>query len=407
MHILVVTQYFWPEAFRINDLVAEFTRRGHRVTVLTGMPNYPSGRLFKGYGALRPATEEYAGARVLRHPLITRGKGSALRLVLNYVSAAFFACLFGMVRARGRFDVIFTFEPSPITVGLPAALLRSLRGAPTVLWVQDLWPESLVATGMVKSPLLVRIAESLVRFVYRTTDLILVQSEAFRARVEPYAPRNAAIEYVPNWAEDFYRPVDPADCAAEKQEFPAGFRIVFAGNIGAAQSIETVLDAAEQLDPSIQWLFFGDGHRLPWLQEQIASRSLADRVRVLGSRPATAMPKYFAAADALLVSLRDEPIFALTVPSKLQSYLACARPVIAMLGGEGARIVAQAQAGVVVPPGQASELAKAALQLRAMSGEARAQMGERGRQYYETHFERRRTIDRLEELIMQTARSQA
>jgi colanic acid biosynthesis glycosyl transferase WcaI len=405
MKILVVTHYFWPESFRINDLVAELAQRGHRVTVLTGMPNYPGGRRYQGYGWLRPSRQEYRGATIVRHPVVTRGSGSGLRRILNYGSAAAFGALFGALFLRERFDVIFTFEPSPITTGVPSAVVRWRQRVPAVLWVQDLWPETLLATGMVKSRLILRLVAHLVRFVYRTTDLILVQSHGFLDSVQRYAPARTPIEYVPNWAEDFYRPLAPETCVAERAEYPAGFAIVFAGSIGAAQSLETMLDAAQALSADIQWIVFGDGHRADWLREQIAERGLGNRVHFLGSRPAETMPRYFAAADALFVSLRDDPIFALTIPSKLQSYLACGRPVIAVLAGEGARIVREAACGMVVSPGDGAALARAVLELRGLAPAVRSAMGARGHDYYRAHFERRRVIDRVEALLTSLARS--
>jgi colanic acid biosynthesis glycosyl transferase WcaI len=407
MNILVVTHYFWPERSRINDLVEALVERGHRVIVLTGMPNYPGGRRYQGYGWLRPSREEYRGATIVRHPVVTRGSGAGFRRMLNYGSAAVFGALVAALRLRERIDVILTFEPSPITTGVPSAVLRWLRRVPTVLWVQDLWPETLVATGMVNSRVILRLVVHLVRFVYRTSDLILVQSEAFVDSVRRYAPARTPIEYVPNWAEDFYRPLPAQACTAERAEFPAGFAVLFAGSIGVAQSLETMLDAAQVSSPEIQWIVLGDGHRAAWLRQQIAERGLTDRVHFLGSRPAEAMPRYFAAADALLVSLRDDPIFALTIPSKLQSYLACGRPVLAVLGGEGARIVREAACGVVVPPKDAAGLARAALELRRLTPAARSAMGQRGYDYYRTRFGRGGVIDKMEALLMSLARGSA
>jgi colanic acid biosynthesis glycosyl transferase WcaI len=404
MRILVITHYFWPETFRINDLVAELASRGHEITVLTGMPNYPAGKLFEGYGRLRPATQRHAGATIVRCPVITRGRGGAVRLALNYVSAAVSATLCGLLRLRRSFDVIFVFQPSPITTAIPAAALRGLRGTPTLLWVQDIWPETLAATGMIRSSLLLRVVHALVRFVYRHAELILVQSEAFVGRVRRDAPASTPIEYVPNWAEDFYRPVTAEEAAPMSALMPRGFRILFAGNIGAAQSFETLVEAVERLDDSIQWIVLGNGHRLEWLQQQVRERGLSGRLRLLPARPAAEMPRYFSAADALLVSLRDDPVFALTIPSKLQSYLACARPVLAVLSGEGARVVEAAGAGIVVAPGDAAGLAAAARRMQALPAADRSAMGARGREYYEQHFDRRNVIDRIENLMLRAAR---
>lgn len=179
MRILIVTQYFWPESFRINDIALGLRDKGHKVTVLTGQPNYPAGSFFPGYGFFKKIREDYNGVDVVRVPLLPRGSGGGVRLVLNYLSFAFFASILAPFRCRSGYDVIFVYEPSPITVGLPALLLKKLKHAPIMFWVQDLWPESLSATGAVRSAWVLKLVERLVRSIYRGCDVILVQSRAF------------------------------------------------------------------------------------------------------------------------------------------------------------------------------------------------------------------------------------
>jgi glycosyltransferase involved in cell wall biosynthesis len=188
------------------------------------------------------------------------------------------------------------------------------------------------------------------------------------------------------------------DDATELSEMASGFKVVFGGNIGAAQSFETILAAAEKLKgyPDIQWIVLGDGRMRPWVEERVRSSGLKNTVRLLGSRPAEAMPRYFALADALLVTLRKQEIFSLTVPGKLQSYLACGRPVVAALDGEGARIVQESGAGVTAPAEDADALAESVLKLYRMPPEERERMGVRGRAYFEENFEREKLLDRLE-----------
>ena len=191
MKLLILSQYFWPESFRINDVAEGLAQRGHAVTVYTGMPNYPAGRFFEGYGFFGPLRESYRGTEVRRVPLVARGSGNRLRLALNYLSHAFFATVLAPWLARGRFDAILVFEPSPVTIGIPGRLLRALKRAPLVFWVQDLWPESLSATGAVKSSTLLGLVDYLVKWIYRGCDLVLVQSEAFIPCVEAHGvPRN-------------------------------------------------------------------------------------------------------------------------------------------------------------------------------------------------------------------------
>lgn len=405
MRILVVTQYFWPESFRINDLVAGLTEKGHAVTVVTGMPNYPSGELFKGYGVFTPAVEKFGETVVYRCPLFTRGRGSKWRLALNYLSFALSASALAPLRCRGSFDVIFVYEPSPVTVGIPAVVMKKLKKMPILFWVQDLWPDSLVATGAVTSHWILEAVAKLVRFIYRHCDCILVQSEGFISRVSQMGVESRRIHYFPNWAEAFYRPLELNAEAPELHELPQGFRVLFAGNIGVAQSFDTILTAAEQLKafPDIQWIIVGDGHLKEWVQDQISARGLTGTVHLLGSRPAHAMPRYFAAADTLLVTLKRDPAFAFTVPSKVQSYLACGRPIIAALDGEGAKVIERSGAGFAAAAEDAQDLAARLLTLYRMSPDARRDMGMRGRQYYEAEFGRDRLITRLEQIMGKVA----
>ena len=408
MRILVVTQYFWPESFRVNDLALGLKERGHAVAVLTGLPNYPTGRFFPGYGFFTPSSEEFNGLPVYRVPLIPRGSGQRWRLALNYFSFAIFASLLAPVRCRGVFDLIFVFEPSPITVGIPAIMLKKFKRAPVMFWVQDLWPESLSATRAIRSELLLHWVAQLVRFIYQRCDRILVQSEGFIPSVTALGADPQRVAYFPNWAETLYCPVATAEDAPERKEVPAGFCVMFAGNIGAAQSFETILEAATLLRQhhDIHWVVVGDGHRRAWVEGQILERGLKESVHLLGPRPAEVMPRYFALADALLVTLKCDPIFALTIPSKVQSYLACAKPILAALDGEGARVVRESGAGIVCPAEDAKALAESVLRLSRMSPQERAAMGQKGRTYFEANFEREKLLDRLEGLMLEMIKRQ-
>ncbi len=397
MKLLIISQYFWPENFRINDLAKALVERGHEVTVLTGKPNYPAGAFFSGYGFFKQREEQRDGVTIKRVPLIPRGHSSSLRLIFNYLSFVFFASLLAPFRCRDNYDLIFVYEPSPITVALPAIVMRRLKKIPMMLWVQDLWPESLSATGAITSPKIISIVRKLVRFIYRHCDGILVQSRGFIEPTIASGAKHEQIRYFPNWAEDLYR---PGEQMASKQitGMPQdGFTILFAGNLGAAQSLKTIIDAAERLrSENIHWVILGDGRASVWMEEQIQQRGLGQHVCMLGRKPMEMMPQYFAQADALLVTLRPDPIFSRTIPSKVQSYLACGRPIVAALDGEGARIVHDSAAGVVVGAGDADALAKAVISLKAMSADEREQMGQRGRAYFESNFESEMLISQLE-----------
>ncbi len=391
MRILVVSQYFWPEDFRINELTQSLVENGARVDVLTGKPNYPEGVFRPGYRAWGTQREEHQGVSVFRVPLSPRGRGSALGLLFNYLSFIFSGLIFGpgLLRARA-YDAVFVYAPSPLLQALPALWLAHRKNVPCVLWVQDLWPESLSATGFIRNRYALALVEWVVRFIYRHVDRVLVPSEAFRAPIERLGVLSERINYYPNaYVEEHAFPPSSQDEVALAREIAAGFSVVFAGNLGTAQALETVVEAAKLLQEQgspIRFFLIGSGSRAAWVQEEVVRCGLSN-IRLPGRFPNQAMPIFYAAAGALLVSLRDEPIFAYTVPSKVQGYLAAGRPVIASLNGEGARIISEAGAGLVCRAGDAEGLAQAVLQLQANSAEERVAMGAAGRTYYLEYFE--------------------
>jgi glycosyltransferase involved in cell wall biosynthesis len=400
MRLLVVSQYFWPENFRINDLVAELVRRGHEVTVLTGFPNYPEGAVFEQFREDPKAYSRYEGAKIVRVPILPRGQGG-FRLMLNYISFAASASLLGMWKLRSRqFDAIFAYEPSPITVGLPAALMRAVKRAPMAFWVLDLWPETLQAIGVVRSGMLLRFVGKLVTFIYRRCDLILAQSRSFIPQIQKYAGTNRRVEYFPSWSESLF----DLERAMPAEEVPVQsdcFNVMFAGNIGDAQDFPAILAAAESLKQHrhIRWLIVGDGRMGGWVAGEIERRGLQHCVLMLGRYPVERMASFFKHADALLVSLKDEPIFSMTIPGKLQSYLAAGLPVIAMLNGEGSEVVKNSHAGLTCAAGDHVALASNVLKLSLTTEEARASMGQNARALSFREFDRDTLIRRLEQWL--------
>jgi glycosyltransferase involved in cell wall biosynthesis len=395
--ILIVSQYFWPENFRINDLTQELVQRGHSVTVLTGIPNYPNGTVFEEYRKTPRAFEYYSGARVFRVPMSARGNG-ALRLFLNYLSFVISACLYGPWRLRGQqADVIFVFEPSPVTVGLPAILLGRIKRAPVVFWALDLWPETLAAIGVVRSPMVLGWVGHLVRFIYERCTLVLGQSRGFLPKIAKYCSDAKKIRYFPSWAEEIFNEADLTP-APEVPVQKGVFNVLFAGNIGEAQGLPAVLNAAESLrhNNAIRWLIVGDGRRSVWLHEEVARRGLQSNVLLLGRFPVERMPSFYAHADALLVSLKKDPVFSLTIPGKVQSYLMAGVPILGMLDGEGASIITDSNAGFVCAAGNSAGLASAVLALFAMSFDQRKQLGVNGRDYAQKEFGRGLLMDQLE-----------
>jgi colanic acid biosynthesis glycosyl transferase WcaI len=401
MRILIVTQYFWPESFLVNDLALGLQERGHEITVLTGVPNYPQGRIHGGYGMFSPVEENYRGVRTLRVPMLPRGDAQGMRLMLNYLSFALSASCLGPYRCRKPYDLVLAFQPSPITVGLPALLLKWLRTVPMLLWVQDLWPQSLSAAGAIKSPWVLKQVDRLVRSIYHGCDQVLVQSPGFIPHVTAQGVPAERVQFFPNWAESFYQPLDLPEDAPERKQLPQGFCLLYAGNIGVSQSFPTILEAAELTRdcPDLHWVLMGEGRQKAWLEAQVATRNLSKTVHLLPGCPATAMPAYFAAADALLVTLKRDDVFELTIPSKLQPYLACGRPILAALNGEGAALVEESGAGLVAPAENAPALAARARELYVMDSETRSAMGRQGRRYFDENFEREMLLDRLESIL--------
>lgn len=386
MRILVLSQYYWPESFRITEVVESLQRVGCHVTVLTGQPNYPHGEVFPGYNAAGCGVKQHeAGYSVFRVPLVPRGRGGALGLVANYLSFVFSASLLGpWLLRRQHFDVVFVYAPSPIIQAIPAVWLAFIKGAKLVTWVQDLWPQSLEATGFVRNRRVLDMVAVLVRWIYRRCDLLLVQSQAFIPPVKAMAGKTP-VEYHPNPGELAYGRTQPLGPPALVLE--PGFNVVFAGNLGTVQALGTVLDAAELLRPhaDVRMVLVGSGSRSEWLRQEVARRRLGN-VQLAGRFAPEAMPGILAQAFALLVSLARSPIMSQTVPSKVQAYLAAGKPIIASLDGEGARVVEESGAGVSCPAEDAVALAQAVLRLRTAPSDELQRMGEAGQTYYKRHF---------------------
>lgn len=395
MRILIVSQYFWPENFRINDIAQSLAQQGHAVEVLAGKPNYPEGKIFSGYSSCGCNEEVWQDTTIYRVPIVARGSKSGVRLALNYLSFVVSGLLFApWLLRKKKYDVIFVYAMSPVFQSIPASFLGWLKRCPVALWVQDLWPESAQATGYISSSWVLKLIESMVRFVYRHTDLLLVQSKAFQAPVAKLA-QGKPIVYHPNSVEPaFYAP--PIVPLPDILGLAGNFPVLFAGNVGVGQAVQVIVDAAELLKdyPDIHFVVLGTGSRWDWMREQVGARGLTN-LHLPGRYPVETMPGLMRQASALLVTLADQPIFAATIPSKIQAYMAVGRPILACLNGEGARLVSEAGAGLTVPAENASALAEAVLRLYRMPAKERETLGQNGRVYYKEHFDHNRLVDQL------------
>ena len=397
MRILVISQYFYPENFRINDLVFSLKQRGHHIEVLTGKPNYPKGEYFDNYSWNEPSEEEIQGVKIYRSNLILRKKGGGVRLFLNYFSFIFFA-FFKIFKINGKFDKVFIYAPSPITVGFLGILAAKRFDCKSYLWVHDLWPESVRVAGGVSNKVVLGLVNIMTKIIYNYTDKILVQSPKFKAYIKKQNVEDSKLMYYPYYAENFYKVVKAKK--PYKEQFPNGFNLVFAGNIGVAQSFDTIISAFELLkEYNINLVVLGDGRDKRRVIEVIQQKGLSNKFYFLGSYPPEEMPNYFSCADALLITLKKADIFSYTIPGKLQSYLACGRPILGALDGIGNEIIKNSASGYAGAAENTKELASNILKLFNDNSATKKRFSENAISYFNIHFEKEMLLQKLESIF--------
>lgn len=342
MRILVVSQYFYPENFRINHLCLELKKRGHQITVLTGKPNYPKGEYFEGYSFKGNEDEIWNGIPILRVPLRAR-KSGGLGLIRNYLSFVFNANRKAK-KLKNEFDLIYVFEVSPVTVALPAIKLKKRFNIPIVMNVQDLWPENIVAVTGIKSKIVISTIDRMVKYIYKNCDCILCASPSFVSKIQSKIDKvnTAKVKYWPQ-----YSLVGKSE---EKNEVYdcSKFNITFTGNIGEAQGIDIAIQAANNLrDTNIHWHFVGDGRNRKKLEVLVKRMNLNKQITFHGLVKENEVPKYLASSSAALLILKPNPVFEMTIPAKLQTYLSCGTPIIGCVSGEAKKIIEEANCGIV------------------------------------------------------------
>ena len=404
MNLLILTQYFHPEQFRINMIAQELLKRGHQVSILTGQPNYPTGKMYSGYKAHQFKKDEWQKITIYRVPIIPRGNAKNVRLVLNYLAFMLSSSFFSFFLKKKKFDACFVFQAGPIFQDFAGVVLKKFYRVPLYLLIQDLWPESLHATGRLKVPVIEKMIRRFVGLVYRQANQILVTSHAFIQPISHYPIKTKPI-FLANICEDFYRPISDSE-KKMVPNMPAGFKVMFTGNLGAAQALSTLIDAANILKKhtDIKWVLVGAGSELDNTKQLVKKYGLENRVIFLGCHPSESMPNIIADADVCLATLNKDPIFSLTVPAKIQSYMACAKPIISAIDGEVARMIQEAQCGISVDSENAEALAQAVFALKNNSIDERLQMGKNGRSYYEKHFQSDVVIDKLEHILLRARR---
>ena len=394
MRILLLTQWFDPEpAFKGMPFARKLMDRGHEVEVLTGFPNYPEGKLYRGYRLRLWQKESVEGVSIVRVPLYPSHDRSALRRAWNYLSFAITATLLGPVLVR-RPEVIYAYHP-PGTVGLPAMALAVWFGAPVVYDVQDLWPDTITATGMLPNGPAIRLLDRFCRFVYRHADRVVAVSPGFGRALIERGVNADRLSVIYNWA-------------LERQSAPAGirrsdgkFRVVFAGNMGIAQGLDAVLDAAglcAVTAPELEFQFVGCGVDEDRLRRRAVEMRLAN-VHFLEWQPPSVIQTILEAADALLVHLKDDPLFAVTIPSKTQAYMAAGRPIVMAVRGDAADLVTQAGAGILAEPDNPASIAAAVRQLAEMTAEERESMGQAAKAFYDHELAIDRAVDKFDAIF--------
>lgn len=338
MRILMVSQLFYPEQFRVNDICFELVKQGHEVTVLTGLPNYPEGIVKEDYKKVRQ--EEINGVNVIRSWLIGRGSTKKM-LFLNYISFAVSASL-RILTIKNDFDKIIVYQLSPVTMAIPAIIAKKKMKKPLIIYTHDLWPESIAAGGIVPASRIYKAVKVLSQLIYKQADEIWLSSQMFESYFRDYLQINKPMTYMPVYAEDLFDSIP-------KREEDGKFNLLFAGNIGNMQSVETILLAAKELADRKEIIFHivGDGSSRIKCEKLKLDYQL-DNVYFHGSHPVESMPYYYALADAFLITLKDHPLISYTLPNKVQSYLAAGKPIIGAINGETAHVISQSNCGFIV-----------------------------------------------------------
>ena len=404
MKILLVTQYFYPENFKGNDIAFEMQKKGHEVTVLTGIPNYPKGEFFNGYGYFKRRRETVNGVKVIRTFLIPRGNSTAIPLMVNYFTWFIFASFYAVYLALSKkFDKIIVQQLSPVMMGLPAVVVKKIQKIPVYFWVLDLWPESLESAGGIKNKKILGFFESMVKFLYRNSDKILISSKGFKQSILKKGNFEDKIIYFPNWAESSI--TDFNQCQNVKinlPKFPSGFNILFAGNVGVAQDLENAIKAMEivsKQNTNINFLILGDGRDRERLQKLVLEKNIEKNIHFFGKYPIETMSYFFSKADCMFVSLKNEPIFSLSLPAKVQAYMSVGKPIISMMNGEGYNIINEAYCGFAVHAEDYKDLADKILEIEKLPVLERQRLGENGKSFYQENFVLENCISNLEKII--------
>lgn len=403
MRILVATQYFYPENFKSNDIAFELSKKGHEVDALVGIPNYPEGKYYKGYGVFKKRREVLDGVRIIRAFSFPRGaKASKTGLAINYASYTLAASLWALWAGlfRKHYDAIIIHQTSPIFQAIPGVLLGKLTKTKVYTWVLDIWPEAFVSGSGIKNKTILKALDNVTRWVYKGSHRILISSRRFTDSVNKKGPFAEKTIYFPNWSED----MQAGKGIEESPQIPDGFVIMIAGTMGVSQNLENIAKTALLLKghSDVKWVFIGDGSRRHWLEEYIKENHLESTVFWLGRHPSRAMPSFYSKADALLVSLNENyDDLKMVVPARLQSYMSAGKPVLAMIGPGGRELIEEADCGYAVGGNDYEGLAKVIEERVLTDKEGFKEKGNNGRKFYLQHFTKKNCMDHLVDILTQ------
>lgn len=396
MRILVISQYYYPEQFRINDICKELVKRGHRVTVLTGIPNYPEGKYYKGYGLFKKRKDIKDGVDIIRIPIIPRGKNSIM-LMLNYISfviSGFFWSKF----TRKKFDKVFIYEVSPMFQALPGIWYAKRKKIESYIYVMDLWPESIQLVTNINNKTILGLINKVVDYIYKNCKKIFTSSESFIENIHKRGHTREKLVFWPQYAEEFYRPLNIQECS--KNELDTNdFKIVFAGNIGYAQGLDIVIDTGKILkEKNVKAKFFliGNGRAKEELIKAVNTNDLQDYIKFIDKQPAEKIPEYYANADMAFITLKKNLISDEILPAKLQSYFACGVPILGCADGEIKQVIEKSKAGFCVDSGNAEKLAEQIEKCIKLTKEEIEELKLNSRKFYEENYEKQMLLDRLE-----------
>lgn len=396
LKVLIITERFYPEEFIINDLAAEWAAgRDFEIDVLTQAPSYPFGRIFPGYSNSLFSRETWKNTRIMRFFTVTGYKTSLMLKLLNYFSFALTGSVLAVL-IGGRYDRVFVYDTGPLSMAIPVFFLRKIHGKHVTIWIQDIWPDMVYAYGFKKTRLLSAFLDRLVALIYKGCDRMFISCEGFRARVTPYAP-GKPVQYFPNWPV-----VTPAqDPLAERIKLSDKFNFTFAGNIGNFQKLEDVIRGfarARAVNGDIQLNIVGDGSDLENLKTIVREESIRGVV-FWGRKKQSEMPSYFNASDVMIITLKDEPIFALTVPAKFQAYLAFSKPIFCIMKGEVRRIVEGHKTGLCVDPGDLEGIKEGFLRFYGLRSEGMLFFTENSRMLLGSVYDRNKIISAMTRLV--------